>query len=519
MGVQSETDMLARWLVVFYFSMAASAQPWPMVSIIGNAAGSLPIHGGQLFPLPQPYPIARGSLFYISGRFLGPAEAASTPLPTTLTGTSVTIQAASGARIPAFVVSISSSDDDYGRINALLPSTVPEGPADVTVTVNGRTSWPARVLVHRSRFAIFTKSGRPVGPAFAHNVDPPDTFPMNGFATAAQPGQDVIIWGTGLGPSGEPDQEPATDNTVFGPDLEIQVGARIVKPIDARRAPGLIGIDEIRFRLPDDPAIVNTCFLPVTVRTAGISGNTVTIAGSAGPQSCKHPLELPDDLLKRLDNGESVNVAGVNFVRSVSSSSVDERAFLGVYWTGMVAEDSNTEWVKLVWGKLPPPGQCLGRDLGQVGAPQSLVVPRPLPFTLISPSGKSYTLSPVDQTPIEPGIWTVTNAGRDSSVTINVPPPSFKWKFRDDGILTWTGAGEGDHDYVIGSYLFSWVWRSGIGGVRAETRYSETICTALGQSGEGKVYGNIRNSKVLGLVRPSPPGLPADIIAFVYTQN
>jgi len=507
--------MFSRTVIVLCFSMAASAQQWPMVSSIGNAAGGFAVISGLLFPLPQPYPIARGSLFSIGGRYLGPPESASTPLPTTLSGTSVTIESASGPRIPALLVSISSSSDEFGRIAALLPSAVPEGPADVTVTVNGRTSWPARILVVRSRFAIFTKSGRPAGPAFAHNVDLPDTFPMNGFASAALPGQEVIIWGTGLGPIGEPDSEPATDNAVFGPDLEIQVGTKIVKPVDARRAPGLNGIDEIRFRLPDDATIVNTCFLPVTVRTLGITGNTVTLAGSAGQQFCKHPLELPDDLLQRLDNGETLNVAAVNFVRSVSASSVDERAFLGFFWPGMVAEATNNEWVNLVWGKLPPAGQCVGNDLGHGWTPQSLVVGRPLPFTLISPSGKSYALSPFEQTPIEPGVWTVTNAERDSSVKINVPPPSFKWKVRDDGIMTWTGAGEGDHDYVIGSYI-SESYQVGMPGL---SRRSETICTALARTGEGKVYGNLRNSKVLGWARPSPPGLPVDVFAFVYTEN
>ena len=100
-------------------------------------------------------------------------------------------------------------------------------------------------------------------------------------------------------------------------------------------------------------------------------------------------------------------------------------------------------------------------------------------------------------------------------MTIDVPPPSFKWKVRDVGIAVWSGAGEGEHDYVIGSVMYV----SNTPGMGIGLRRSETVCAALAQAGEGKVVGILRNSKVLGLARPSPPGLPADVFAFVYTEQ
>src|SRR5215831_3232966 len=98
--------------------------------------------------------IARGSFMSIYGTNLG-AQAgppAALPLPTTLGGATVNVKPTSGpTTYKAFLHFVSP-----GQINAILPSAVPAGPADVTVTVGNSSSPSRRIQVAETSFGIFT---------------------------------------------------------------------------------------------------------------------------------------------------------------------------------------------------------------------------------------------------------------------------------------------------------------------------------------------------------------------------
>ena len=108
--------------------------------------------------------IARGSLFLIFGNYLGPDSlvlAASFPLPTSdgLAGTRVHINTGTlSIDIPVVYTSIK-------QVAAILPSTVPEGDATLTLAYRTLTSNPALIHVVRSSFGMFTlnqgEPGRP----------------------------------------------------------------------------------------------------------------------------------------------------------------------------------------------------------------------------------------------------------------------------------------------------------------------------------------------------------------------
>ena len=86
---------------------------------------------------------------------------------------------------------------------------------------------------------------------------------------------------------------------------------------------------------------------------------------------------------------------------------------------------------------------------------------------------------------------------------------------------------------MIGSYVTESNLQ-GLPGVGGGFRGWDTICTELARTGQtpGAEWAafsmstlvylgslSVRSSKVLALIRPSSPGLPVDVFAFVYTEK
>lgn len=272
----------------------------PVISFrgIANAATTFP---------PASLPgsgIAPGSIFVITGRGLGPATLVdgrlplSTRLPADDSGTEVRLQPlGTGASIAAYIRSTSGS-----RVEAILPSSTPVGPADVVVAYQGETSTPSRINVIRSAFGIFTRPGRlPLVINYASAADQR----LNQLTRPALPGQFLILWGTGLGAIGSPDNEPPPPAQVDA-GVEVEIYGKRIRPAYAGRAPGFPGVDQINFQLPDDPSIPDDCYILVRIWTGERVSNSVTIAKSPTPGACRHPLGLSAETLARLDAGGRV---------------------------------------------------------------------------------------------------------------------------------------------------------------------------------------------------------------------
>src|SRR5579871_5310155 len=93
--------------------------------------------------------IAQGSIFNIFGSGMGPttiAYASSLPLPTTLSGTSISVTV-SGATVQCVMFYTSA-----GQVAAILPSTTPVGTGTISVTYNGSASPTAPITVVKSSF-------------------------------------------------------------------------------------------------------------------------------------------------------------------------------------------------------------------------------------------------------------------------------------------------------------------------------------------------------------------------------
>jgi uncharacterized protein (TIGR03437 family) len=164
-------------------------QPAPAITSasVGGAAGAnaaigpntwLSVYGTNLAPTTRTWQTAdfNGSI-----------------LPTSLSGVTVTLNGA-----PAYVFYISPTQIDF-----LSPSSIPPGPVQVVTTNNGLTSSSATAQLQFYAPAFFLFGGKYVAATHSDNVSlvgPTTLFP-NGAATPAQPGETIVIYGTGFGPT------------------------------------------------------------------------------------------------------------------------------------------------------------------------------------------------------------------------------------------------------------------------------------------------------------------------------
>jgi uncharacterized protein (TIGR03437 family) len=191
--------------------------------------------------------IAEGAIFLIVGSNLGPAALSISSSPfmsTTVGGTSarVTVNGASADVLMYYT--------SAGQAAGLLPSGTQAGTGTITVTYNGSASTPAPITVVPNNLGIFTVAQNGTGPAIV-------TYPDYSFvssAKAANAGDGLILWGTGLGPV---NGDTATSQLgVDMPAIPVNVWLGGVQaPVSYRGRSGCcFGEDQIMFTVPSSVA-------------------------------------------------------------------------------------------------------------------------------------------------------------------------------------------------------------------------------------------------------------------------
>ena len=232
--------------------------------------------------------IAAGSIFSIFGTGLGPAEGVTPPallttsiqtclrvgvcfpLETELGGVSVSVFAADDSTVEAIPVFVRSD-----QINAIMPSSTPQGEAFISVLFNGAESPGARVQVVRSAIGIFTGPG---GQALVTNFSAPGQ-PLNRPDASAQPGEFMVAWATGVGPIAGSDQVlPFNAGKIDHlRDVNVFVGGKQMSSVlNAGRYGAYPGVDLIVFLLDDD--VTEGCAVPMVVEVDGIPSNVVNLS-------------------------------------------------------------------------------------------------------------------------------------------------------------------------------------------------------------------------------------------------
>ncbi|MDE3165531.1 MAG: SBBP repeat-containing protein [Acidobacteriota bacterium] len=177
------------------------------------------------------------------GRTWTAAEIPNGNLPTSLDNTSVTIDGK-----PASVYYISPT-----QINVLAPADTNTGPVNVVVTNNSQVSAPFRAPLVSYAPAFFLYGGTSYAiasrnPDYALLGNPsavPGTIP-------AKPGDVLILWGTGFGPTNPPAPSGVTVTTALPVATApvVTVGGTPATLIGVALSPGSVGLYQIAIQLP-----------------------------------------------------------------------------------------------------------------------------------------------------------------------------------------------------------------------------------------------------------------------------
>lgn len=271
----------AKWLILAGTGIS-SLSAAPVINAVANAASNIPFG----------FALAPGSIIVIYGTGLGPDTIAFAPSAfktTNLSGTTVTITSGTTtANAPLYYTSAT-------QVAALLPSSTPAGtPAKFTVTYNGQTSNSLGHGVATNAVGIFTINSRGDGPAVAmypdYSLVSPAKFAscggVNTFCGAANSGDTLILWTTGLGPIQIGDELAGAG---LGQDMNLPVTVwlgGVQAPVTYRGRSGCcIGEDQIVFTVPANAP--TGCAVPLMVQVNGVIGSTTVIPiGANGSRNC-----------------------------------------------------------------------------------------------------------------------------------------------------------------------------------------------------------------------------------------
>ncbi len=265
--------------------------------------------------------LAPNAVFVIFGSNLGPgslASATSTDYPEELAGTSVTFTPmAGGAAINARMVYTSS-----GQLAALLPSAAAPGDYAVRVLYNGQSSPPQTVTVVARSFGIITSNSQGFGPAQATIGDVNGGVSLVRFTsgnvgfgglnyvlTPAEPGNTVVIWGTGGGADADNDAGRSSGDQTAAGNFKVLLGDTEIVPIYAGTSFGLPGLWQVNFTIPAD--FQPDCFNRLQVSANGVLSNNATLA--VAPAGVGHCVSTAYDeaALAKLDNGGTLTGASL----------------------------------------------------------------------------------------------------------------------------------------------------------------------------------------------------------------
>jgi len=292
-------------LFVLAFAWSVRGAAAPSIASVANAASNnspgLPNAG-----------IAQGAIFIVYGSGLGPAnltEASPAFQSTTLSNTSVAVTVG-GTKVDALMYYTSSA-----QVAALLPSDTPAGTGTVTVTYNNQTSASAQITVVAHNLGVFAIDSSGGGPGIVTYPDYSLVSAVkaahcggpNTTCGAANAGDTLILWATGLGPVSGSDAAGAGLG-VNMPDIPLKLWLGGVQaPVSYQGRSGCcVGEDQVVFTVPNDAPV--GCNVPLVVQIGNQISNTTVMPVANGSRSCQ--MSRPDFALVGSDQIEQLITAG-----------------------------------------------------------------------------------------------------------------------------------------------------------------------------------------------------------------
>ncbi len=407
--------------------------PTPLISAVENAAS-------LLVPALPNSAIAQGAIFVVKGSNLGPANISIAPAAfqsTSLSGTSVAVTVnTTTLNAPLYYTS-------DGQVAALLPSNTPTGRGTVTVVYNTQTSPAAPITVVANNLGIFTVDSSGQGPGIVTYADyslvsPAKAANCGGPYTtcgAANPGDTLILWATGLGPvTGSDVSGAGLGQNMPNIPLTLWLGGVQAKVSYQGRSGCCIGEDQIVFTVPDN--VPTGCAVPLVVQINNQVSNSTLMPVANGSRDCT-PVDagLAAADLQQFGAGTTLGLieldhssngpgyqdqAQFNFVKILNDVPPVSQPFLATYFDSQPAGACTV----LQGGSLG--GQFVNdKNIAPLDAGSKFTVSGPNgSMTVTAATGGKPTLSAAG-TFLVPGDYTITGTGGKDVGTftahINVP--------------------------------------------------------------------------------------------------
>jgi uncharacterized protein (TIGR03437 family) len=206
---------------------------------------------------------------------------------TTLSGTSVAVTVGS-TTVNALMYYTSD-----GQVAALLPSNTPTGTGMFTVTYNGQNSNTVNHGIASNNIGLFTIDSTGQGPgiltypdySLVSTVKASNCGGPNTTCGAANPGDTLTLWGTGLGPvTGDDASGAGLGQNMPNLALSMWVGGLPASVIYQGRSGCCVGEDQIVFTVPNN--VPTGCAVPLVLEVNGQISNTAVMPIANGGRSC-----------------------------------------------------------------------------------------------------------------------------------------------------------------------------------------------------------------------------------------
>ena len=276
--------------------------------------------------------LAPGSIAILQGLNMGPANlsiADKAFQSKTLSGTSVSMNI-NGTNYDGLMYYTSAN-----QVAFLVPSNTPTGSGTITVTYNGQTGPAAPFRVGINNPGIFTVTSDGQGPGvitFADYSLLSSTKAANcgGVYTtcgAANPGDTLIIWATGLGPiTGNDAAGDGLGVSMSSIPLNLWIGNVQVTPVYQGRSGCCIGEDQIVFVVPANAP--TGCRVPLSIQINNAVSNSVTLPiAPAGSRTCtpSDPVYTTSDVVQASTGAGPFTYAEIGLSRDDNFPSVQDR--------------------------------------------------------------------------------------------------------------------------------------------------------------------------------------------------
>ena len=174
------------------------------------------------------------------------------------------------------------------QIAAVLPAGTPVGNGILTVTYNGLTSANFTIQVVQSALGLDTLSGLSEGLVVATD----SSGNIFGYTTSASPGQNITLWGSGLGAdTADSDVEYTSSPNSVNVPLIVYIGGIQAKVLYAGGS-GYPGVAQIDVTIPAN--VVPGCGVPIVGVVGTFVNNTVTIPIAQGGGVCQDAIRATD---------------------------------------------------------------------------------------------------------------------------------------------------------------------------------------------------------------------------------